>query len=166
MTANDITKVLAINHWNFLKQIIVPRCKFAGSEADLLVLYPNNWLEEIEIKISSADFKREFKAKKTKHKRLVYGIRKYREKGYNNHLIHKFWFAMPLELANYLVNDIPDYAGLISIEKKGNKFMVNIVKEAPVLNMGRKLTDKERIKLMRLAYIRFWNKENLKLMNL
>ena len=73
---------------------------------------------------------------------------------------------MPLELSKQLINDIPEYAGLISVDKKGNKFIVNVVKEAPILDMGRKLSDKERIKLMRLAYIRFWNKENLKLMDL
>ena len=166
MTANDITRILATKHWDFLKQIIVPRCKFTGHEADILVLNPNNWLEEIEIKIYEADFKREFKAKKNKHRRLIYGIKKFREKGYNNHLLHKFWFAMPLELSKQLINDIPEYAGLISVDKKGNKFIVNVVKEAPILDMGRKLSDKERIKLMRLAYIRFWNKENLKLMDL
>jgi len=166
MTSTDITRILATKHWNFLDQIIVPRCKFTGYEADILVLNKNDWLEEVEIKISAADFKREFKSKKLKHKKLVYGIKKYKSTVIDNHLIHKFWFAMPSDLADSLINDIPDYAGLLSIKIVGKKFIVEILKSAPDLIHGRKLLDKERTKLMRLAYIRFWNKENLKLMDL
>ena len=164
MTATDITRALATKHWNYVKQIIVPRCYFAGDEADILILNSSNWLEEVEIKISEVDFKREFASKKKKHKKLVYGSTI--KKQLIPHMIHKFWFAMPKELADKLVNDIPEYAGLIYIDKIKKKFYIVILKNSPELKMSRKLSDIERMKLMRLAYLRFWNKENLRLMDL
>lgn len=175
MTAFEIQRALAFRHWSTRKQIIVPNCGFPGWEADLLVLHPSDWLDEVEIKISASDFRREFKTKAAKHKWLVEGCRKlvwgdglaaarlspdfescpnkdYGYLGGQSHRVRRFWFAMPRELAEKLETEIPEHAGLIAVGGGAE-----VLKMAPVLKHSRKLTDADKLRLMRLAYIRYWD---------
>lgn len=73
MTSADITRALALFHWTHRREVCVPNCHFAGQEADLLVLRPSGWLEEVEIKISVSDFRKDFTHKPNKHRRLSLG---------------------------------------------------------------------------------------------
>lgn len=188
MTSADITKTLARSHWKYFKHICVPRCCLAGSEADLLVLQPSGWLEEVEIKISVADFKREFETKADKHRRLEFGIAKYVHKTHDNfafdpenplhepilpdeknvtgyydwgaaepHLIRRFWFAVPSEIYEKVKDLVPDYAGLLVLEKGRWRTEVKVAKPAPNLKRSRKLTEAEQLKLIRLGYLRYWD---------
>ncbi len=169
MTSKDITRALAMKHWQYWKHVCVPRCEFSPlGEADLLVMQPSGDLEEIEIKISTSDFKREFTNKEYKHLVLPSGVPKivhprtrdgvvtydFKEPGL--HLIRRYWFAMPEDLAAKHVLDIPAYAGLLSV---GKYRRVTVVKKAPTLKHSRKLTEAEQRKMLRLAYLRFWKVE-------
>jgi hypothetical protein len=149
MTATQIAHKLSTKHWHYLKQICLPNSFFAGAEADLLVLYPSGWLEEVEIKISISDFRREFKTKAWKHGSLQ-GIYSHKD----GQILRRFWFACPSELAPKLLPEIPEYAGLISVDNQ-----LAIVKQAPTLKGCRKLTDAEQKKLLRLTHVRFWDRE-------
>lgn len=141
-------------------------------------------MEEVEIKVSIADFRREFVTKSEKHlalrrgrpKRFFWGVDAPNVRGKadlepilsvtgdvlgwadwsqpTQHLIHRYWFAAPEELANKIISDIPDYAGLISVGKRPK-----VAKPAPILKAGRKLDTKEQLGVMRLGYIRFWGRK-------
>lgn len=187
MTAAEVTRAVVRWRWSYREYVCVPRCHFAGSEADLLVLYPSGYMDEVEIKVSASDFKREFKTKEDKHRLLNMGRPLWRwetdelagfdaenplhEPTFSDgnrlisyldwsrpepHLIRRFWFAAPEELADRIVADVPGHAGLLSVRPRGG---VDELIKAPNLKQSRKLTDEERIALMRLAYLRFWDVE-------
>lgn len=138
-------------------------------EADLLVIRPSLWAEEVEIKISKADFKREFIKKAAKHRVLSEGskIMHYDWRTGNlttlrtdPHLISRFWFAMPMELAEELLPEIPGHAGLLGVAPRPTPWsrpIVKVIKTAPKLKMGRKLTEAEKSYFLRLALFRYWD---------
>ena len=145
-TENRIIGILAF-HFDFGKNVIVPNYMKGltnAGEADLLVLRPSDWAEEIEIKISAADFKAEFKHKPTKHTKLTNG----------KHHCKKYWFAMPLDLALELKKDIPEYAGLLGVNGWKD---VRVVKPAPVLKNASKVPAESKDKMMKSIYSRYWN---------
>ena len=170
MTAREVTNALA-RHLDYRKNVIVPRCYFAGSEADLLVLRQSDWLEEYEVKISLQDFKREFTEKTLKHEFLVEGSRRNTFPGdgqcvvvASEHKIRKFWFAVPHELLEKVKTLIPAHAGLVTVQRTSSGWrndydVVAVAKPAPALKMSRKLTLSERCELCRLAYLRYWDIE-------
>jgi len=80
------------------------------------------------------------------------------------HKIRKFWFAVPIELAEKVQPLVPEHAGLMTVASVSSHWrnsydVVAIAKPAPALKMARKLTAAERCELCRLAYIRFWDIE-------
>lgn len=179
MTSHEITMALAQRHWSYRNEIIVPRCHFAGQEADLLVLRTSGWLEEVEIKVSVADFRREWKTKTEKHLQMERGVPiwKMKSDGFDAanpnhesfgthsfkdysegkpHVVRKFWIAAPADIAAKIEGEIPSHCGLLAVDLTNRVRPVRILKEAPRLKAARKLTDAEKMKLMRLAYLRFW----------
>lgn len=170
MTAVEIIDALATSHFRRFHQVLVPNVMSMGvsGEADLLILQPSGWLEEVEIKTNKADFKREFKTKPMKHEMLCRGVpgvgqwSKERQAYVRDWsetkptTIRRYWFAMPYELAQELTLEIPVHAGLIGVfdNKRVSPIMI---KKAPVLKCARKLTDKERLRLFELAYARYWD---------
>lgn len=170
MTSREITNALA-RHLDYRKNVIVPRCHFAGAEADLLCLRPSDWLEEFEVKVSLSDFKREFIEKTWKHEFLVQGSRHNTFPGdgecvvvASEHKIRRFWFAVPHELSDKVNDLVPAHAGLVTVQRTQSRWrnafdVVVIAKPAPVLKMARKLTQGERCDLCRLAYLRYWDIE-------
>lgn len=62
-----------LHHWNLMKSQVIPRCCLTGWEADLLVIRPSGWAEEVEIKISKSDFRAEWTKKAEKHEDLRLG---------------------------------------------------------------------------------------------
>lgn len=167
ITAAQITQALT-RRWLVHQHIVVPNCCVTGWESDLLILRKSGWMEEVEIKISASDFKREFEAKADKHERLVKGkaeyipgnrqvIGRYDWTDCKPHTIRKFWFAMPHSLAEKLGPQIPEYAGLLSIRHGYNGLTTDVLREAPILKMSRKLTDAEQVALLRSTYHRYWD---------
>lgn len=203
MTSKEIVTALSY-YFDRRKNYVVPG--FGGlphtSDCDLLVVRPSGWAEEVEIKISKADFKREFEKKQYKHRVLVKGIPKHIYKPYVGSMnlesieewnqavisptfepvsyyyaakertlqtccfghdwgqcqpvpLKKFWFAMPSELAEELKDQIPPYAGLLTI---GQYSTVMQVAQAPTLK-GRKLTPEEIQKVFVSIYHRYWDRK-------
>lgn len=67
------------------------------------------------------------------------------------HFAQRFYFAMPSELADQVLPEIPHYAGLIAIDKG----MVKITKEAPKNPMAQKVTDEKLHHILHCAYYRY-----------
>lgn len=194
MTSADVTRSL-VRMFSPHKNLVVPNCctKLAW-EADLLVVRPSGWAEEFEIKVSIADFRREFVTKEDKHRALPIGFptscRRYgaawkegetfdpenplhiatgvesrtgQVYAYEDHskmrphLIKRFWYAMPSEIAEKVRAEIPEYAGLIVVAKGRWGHEATVEKEAPKLKNCRKVTDDERSNLYRACYYRFWD---------
>lgn len=68
------------NHFGIVDNLIIPNYStgLTGYEADLIVVRKSNWAIEVEIKISIADLRSEFKHKPEKHRRLLNGMPIYR----------------------------------------------------------------------------------------
>lgn len=119
-----------------------------NGEADLVALAPSNWLYEIEIKISAADFKRD--GGKTKH-RLWESFR-------GNELIRGFYYAMPGFVWDRVKGEpAVAHAGIIAVGGDWSQF--GTVIRRPRLNAcARKLTGAERFQLARLGTMRYWTR--------
>lgn len=151
MTAKDIQKALANYYVNGVRYL-VPNVYFFGHhycETDLLVVKESNgWIYDIEIKVSRADFKADFK-KTDKHRILQQGNisrtttrsvqhgpglfgREEMETIHEAKRPNRFYFAVPEGLIK--PDELPPYAGLLYVNDIG---VVNKVKEAPVLHKER-----------------------------
>lgn len=174
VTASEISYVLAHKVWKPRTHVIVPNLSWGllPWEADLAVLHGSGYMDEVEIKISLADLRREFETKAEKHERLVRGSPQYvlgvDRKFVPNwsdtkpHIVRRFWFAMPERLIEKGFGGIklPDHAGLIAVSGTTTErlfyWKAEVIKQPKVLTNSRKLTDAERMTMMRLAYLRYW----------
>jgi len=97
-TEASVTRRLA-HHFNYGKNLIVPNYGkgLVGWEADLVVVRPSGWAIEVEVKISIADLKAEFKHKVEKHRRLLNGVPQ---------IVHEPWNSR----ASRRPEDIEDWA--------------------------------------------------------
>jgi len=100
MTAQDIE--IAVAAWfGYRVNLIVPNVSWGWGllhEADMLVLRPSGLCDEVEIKVSAADIRRD--AKK-------------RHDHWNDPRICRVWFAVPEALAD--CPDIPPAAGILAV---------------------------------------------------
>lgn len=73
LTERDITNALA-RHLGWSKNLVLPNLQSGplGFEADLTLIRPSGWAEEFEVKVSKADFRKEF-TKTLKHRTIVEG---------------------------------------------------------------------------------------------
>ena len=111
-----------------------------GWESDYCAVTKSDYIYEIEVKISRADFKND-KKKKRKHQ-VLEGTYKPRKKGDVNewgslcqidekvYKPHYFYYAVPQGLIS--VDEVPEYAGLIYVTENG--FPYEVVKKAPQLH--------------------------------
>lgn len=143
--SEKITEILATRKWKWRNDICIPRCYILGWEADLLVLNTNKRLEEIEIKISVADFKKEFKDKAKKHEKLKAG----------RSTLTRYWFAVPSTLVPLVKDLVPEYAGLLAVNLQG-RYLVEVVKQAPTLKGAKIIPPQFEIQLLKRAYWRIW----------
>lgn len=145
MDAKDIDKHLRNNfkHAKYLVSNIYCFNPYCG-ESDLLVIGQNGYASEFEIKVSRADFKKEF-TKEKKHLILSEGIYTdswSKEINQTNDRPNKFWFATPVNLIK--AEEVPDYAGLLYVHENGS---IEKIKEAKFihkekLNFTEKLCNK------------------------
>jgi len=115
-------KYALLKYFRFTRQMIVAtEVNVCGGIADILAINEIRTKSiEVEIKISKADFKREFKDKRYKH--------------WNNTDIRKpnyYYFAFPHELAEELKSSVPSQYGIISIF---NHNEVKIIQQGTKLN--------------------------------
>ncbi len=140
------------------KGLAVPNFTVRGfGEADLLCLRESGTREVVEVKISKADFRREFK--KGVQQRLEQA-----HKGKNTapryyEFPNKYSFAMPLPLALELAEEIPVYAGLYGVAPVGRDDVCRgfIVKRPPNIRAGTKTNTKELIRVGRGIALRYWD---------
>lgn len=147
MTAKEISWLLAVRGSSPFKVrrhiAVVPNVSWGllPWEADLLVLRNTGYLVEIEIKISLQDWKADFE--KTKHKWLAG----------NDQWIREFYYAAPKKLAErWQELNIPEYAGVISVDEKG----IEVLRSAHPRKPAKKLTEEDQKRLLRLAAIKAW----------
>lgn len=121
MTSKDITKQLNIKHSQTAQYYLSNTYLFKGAygESDFIVINPNGYCVEYEIKISRADYKADFT--KTKKHNLL------KDTSYTDKP-NKFYYAVPENLIS--IDEIPDYAGLVYI----TEFGVKEIKKAPFLH--------------------------------
>lgn len=123
-----------------------------GWESDYLAITRSMIAHEIEIKISRADFRNDFKNKEDKH--LLFEHFAGGEDGAGKYLAHcpnYFYYAVPEGLVGE--SEVPGYAGLIYVSRGG----ISEVKK-PV-----KLTDEKfSVEAMQLTDKFYWNMENWK----
>lgn len=92
-------------------------------ESDYLAMTKSGYWYEVEVKISKADFKADFKKEK-KHKTLQFRNAK--------HCPNYYYYAVPEGLI--LPEEVPEYAGLIYISKHG---YISTCKGAPMLHKNK-----------------------------
>ena len=133
-------EVALMSHIGVRQNIIVPNVSwsFLPYEADLVVLTKSNYATEIEIKVSKADLKKD-KEKKHNH---------------NSNLFKYLYFAVPVELTEFALTEIPEKAGLYEIGRYGNRNFVKQIKP-PILNKNHvKWNIDQRLKLAELGCMR------------
>lgn len=174
LTSRQITDILCRCHWRPRQHVLVPNVSWGllAWEADLVVMFKSGWMEEVEIKISRGDFKREFEKKPEKHERLVRGLPKMQwlghsvEPNWSNpkpHQIRRYWMAMPHDLAESVLADVPSYAGVIAVRARKVSLPESgfgdcrVLRKAPILPNARKLEPDEQRQLLRLGHLRYWD---------
>lgn len=126
------------------RNIVVPNVSWGVAnlhECDILALSTNNYATEIEIKISKADLKAD-KKKFHNHR--------------HNH-IARFYFAVPSDLVEVALNEIPERAGLYSVEREKTP---KLIKQCKRNQNCIKWTNKERLKLAHLGAMRIIGLKN------
>ena len=146
-------EIAIIKYLDYRQNLTVPNISwsFFNHECDLLSLSKSGYATEIEIKISKSDLKKD------------------KEKWHNHYsqLIKNFYFAVPEELKEYAINNIPKEAGLLIVSKIENDINLKIygntdkfhysvtkIKNCIPRKYAKKWVDKDRYKLARLGTMR------------
>lgn len=141
-TLNEIELTIA-DFYDIRKNIIIPNISYGFDymhECDIFILKPSGYCTEIEIKRSISDLKADFKKKHT-HK---------------DNRIKNFYYCIPEQLIEKALEIIPKDAGILECYFSG-KLRCRIYRESVSNKEARKLTEDEKVKLMRLAYMRIWS---------
>jgi hypothetical protein len=132
--------------FNIRKNIIVPNVSWGmfNHECDLLVLSEKHFATEIEIKVSKADLKADFKKwHNHRDKRIKY-----------------LYYAIPYYMEN-CIDLIPDYAGVIIVQEDRNHAGYHVAEylRKAVANTAchSPMSDKDVMQLTRLGCLRIWS---------
>lgn len=116
--------------------------KYGMGFPDVLGVTPGRYLTEIEIKRSKSDFKADFKKSHRANRNLnSNGLLKL-----SNHP-RQFYYMMPPDLATDLALDIPEWAGLMTMDHVGDSKLIKI---APVNKDSTRLNLKQCVRLSRM----------------
>lgn len=113
MTSKQIAEILRISKMKSAG-IVVQNYFYNGFEADLLHI-KDNLLFEYEIKISRADFFKDFE-KKDKHEKMQAGK-----------MANRFYFVVPTCLVK--ISEVPEMYGLIYVNEQGKLTPIKRAKE-------------------------------------
>ena len=115
-------------------------------ESDIVRLLNSGYCEEIEVKISVADFKKDFEKRDRgflKHDKIARG----------EYFANRFYFYVPYTIAEKVRDLVPEYAGLITFSEHGYvKKEIN----APLLHKE-KLGEKTKYRLARKHIFKYWD---------
>ena len=115
-------------------------------ECDMLIVTKNQYLTEVEIKISLSDLKADFK-KKHQHK---------------DENIKNFYYAFPEEIKEKAIELIPEKAGILIAVKKhlnsGYEYRdIECYRKPKINNLAKPINDRVLSMIYRLGYLRYWN---------
>lgn len=157
MNALDV-EIAVTNHFGHIKNVIVPNI-YTGLnlnyEVDLVILRTSNYAIEVEIKVSKADLIAERKKGKYEH---YYATNEESFKSYRGGGLFRYsYFAVPEDLVEFALKNIPETAGLLSVrgETFGDTehFGCKEIKR-PVPSHKYKFTERQRNKLLELGCMR------------
>jgi hypothetical protein len=155
-------EIAIAEYFNYRRNLIVPNFEaMRFHECDLLIITPNNYAYEIEIKISLSDLKAD--------------IKKWHKHNDNENRIKKLYFAIPDYLLRYAYdvkteinlsdfkykeNDIkyiPEYAGIIIVKKleNDNCYYCERIREAKNRSKYRFNTE-EKFEIARFGTMKIW----------
>lgn len=120
---------------------------FSGYESDFIFINGNDHITDVEIKITLSDFKKEFKKKK---------IHTFFNSIAQNKIKH-YYFAVPDYLYPKIKDLVPDWAGVI-IVNKDDGYCNAITKKRPKTLTKYKATTSDLLKFGRTSNIRLYNK--------
>lgn len=160
-------------HWQILDRrcvIVVPRCSFAGHEADLLAVTPDLRLIDFEIKISRSDLKADLQKDKWWESTMWFRdhVTKKRKAAHLNQRAHppkvwKHYYVVPLEIwKDELFDSIPPASGVLTVSRAGREHwnrggvVVDVVRRAKPAKDAYKISAEEAICIARLASVRMW----------
>ena len=129
--------------YDYRKNLLVPNLSFGLEgmhECDLFIIKPSDYAVEVEIKISLADLKADFKKE---HQHID-----------SQHRIHEFYYAMPYDVYEKAKDLIPETAGIITCKRYGKKVKAIFIRNAKRIKNARKLTLEEKYKVARLGTMR------------
>lgn len=111
MTARDIIRAITRSLWSPHKLTCAFNTWAVEWEADLLVLQPSGWLDEVEVKVSLSDFRADMRGKREKHFALQHGRPQFAmlRKGPGQHWGGEYFEAgdrLPIQIAHALRPDM------------------------------------------------------------
>lgn len=144
MTTLDL-ELAIMRFFDYRMNIIVPNLSWGmlKYEADIVVLSWSNYASEIEIKISKADFKADFK----------------KQHYHNSEYFKYFYYAVPAEMQDFALENLPEGAGLIVVSVRKGTPVASIVKKA-ICKKHKQWTHGERMKLAELGCMRIYALKN------
>lgn len=143
---NTLEMEIALMKYLGVRQnLVVPNVSwgmYGLHECDLLSLSGSNYATEVEIKVSKGDLLND---KKKNH-------------DHDHKLITYFYYAVPAKLVEVALEEIPEHAGLISVEKVDfyGRLYNNVSQVRPAQRKAKayKWTDDDRYRLARLGTLR------------
>lgn len=152
MTEHQIQNILTGNDGIIMPRqhlAIIPNCYWGldlNHEADLLTISKTRIATEYEIKVNYSDFKKD----KAKHH------------GHRSDKINKLYYVAPGNLADRIKNELPENAGLVSIDLLPDGAGKQYFRARKVLNAkkrpsSRPITEKELLQVYRLISLRYWS---------
>lgn len=159
-------EIAVANLFDYRRNIIIPNVShgffYDGHEADILIVTPQNYVTEVEIKTSISDLKADFK------KMNFHGIKNLQKNGYvsiTTPIIAQLYYALPEDIyeqgSEIIINNEPR-AGLIKIEKHEMRVKGTKEKCADRIRGCVPIPEQRKERLLHLAAMRVWSlKEQL-----
>ncbi len=129
-------------------KLIAPNIYLHYSEADLITVQSSGYVNEIEIKLTKADFKRDFK--KRKHRYMAEAMKPKSRL----HTPNYFWFCCPQDLLSKIDFDIPEYYGILVVDENGALPIIH--KRAKIMHRD-KVTNKQIAQIARSLMFKMWD---------
>jgi len=144
-------EIAVARYFDYRQNLIVPNVSWGfgiSYEADMFLVRPSNFIEEIEIKVSMADLKKD-KLKDKWGKQFVKTLK-------------KFWYCIPEDLEKHkdkIYQEIPDFAGVLVAEYDNDRkrYYISVLRQAKLNKNAVRITDKQRYNLARLGCMRVWS---------
>lgn len=151
MTSNEIESAVA-RMFDFRRNVIVPNVSYGfllDYEADMLIVSSAGYVTEIEIKVSLADLKADFRKSKFNKTHFAYIGR--------NEVIKRMFYALPDSLEKY-IGLIPNEFGVIIVtETKTGVRTARIVRGAKPRKGIQPISQQRLLKLCQLGCMRIWS---------